>query len=383
MAHAASRPIALDAMGGDSGVLPLVRGAVDAVLQDRNPIILVGTDEVQKILEQLSSSTPGLAAARERGDLSFRLATDVVGMEDKPSWVLRHKKQSSMRLACDLVRDGGAVGVMSVANSGAMLATALLVLGRLDGVSRPAIATIMPSFSPCGRTVLVDAGANTECEPLHLAQWGLLGSIYLEHAFSQASPAVGVLSNGEEDTKGTELVREALALLRQTSLNVVGFCEGRDLNGGDVHVVVTDGFTGNVVLKTAEGVFSFMTKVIKQTFEQGNVVDQLGGLLSKPGWGRIREHLDPREFGAAPLLGLKQPAFIAHGKSDAHAVRCGLRAVRRFVDVDVCGHLGSALASAPSTLLRVRSEGAQDAHGGEVVVDLGSSPTGNPSDAGS
>jgi glycerol-3-phosphate acyltransferase PlsX len=183
----------------------------------------------------------------------------------------------------------------------------------------------------------------------------VLGSVYLQFAFGQQRPAIGVLSNGEEDTKGTPLVRAALALLRQTDLNVVGFCEGRDLNAGAVHVVVTDGFTGNVVLKTAEGVFSFMSAVIKRTFSEGTPVDQLGGLLSKPGWARIKRELDPREFGAAPLLGLRRPVFIGHGKSDAHAVRCGLRAVRRFVETDVTEHLVEALASLPEALAQRRT----------------------------
>lgn len=351
MNTAASLPIALDAMGGDRGVVPLVEGAVRAIVDDGARVILVGRrPELEACLDDVDGKA--WRARLAAGSLTLAHAGDVVTMDDKPAEVVRRKKGSSMRLACDLVARGEASACVSVANSGAMYATALFSIGRLPGVARPAIATLLPSLSTCGYALLVDAGANTECEPLHLAQWGLLGGVYLERSCGQARPAVGVLSNGEEDSKGTPLVREALALLRQSDAHVVGFCEGRDLNGGEVHVVVTDGFTGNIVLKTAEGVFSFMSAVIKCTFSEGSVIDRLGGLLSQPGWGRIRQELDPREFGAAPLLGLKKPVFIAHGKSDAVAVRAAIRAARRFVDVDVTDHLISALARNPALARR-------------------------------
>ncbi|MDP2340894.1 MAG: phosphate acyltransferase PlsX [Deltaproteobacteria bacterium] len=340
------QPIALDAMGGDLGVQPLIEGALQAVLEDGAVVVVVGTPEARACLDACNrSKTHGDRAhqAREQGRLQFVDAVDVVTMDDKPAAAVRLKKQSSMRIACDLVESGKAAVVVSVGNSGAMMANASFVFGRLPRVVRPAIGTVLPSFAPRKRTLLVDAGANSVCEALHLAQFGVLGSVYLEHAFGQQSPAVAVLSNGEEEHKGTPLTREALALLKRTDLHVVGFCEGRDLNEGRVHVVVTDGFTGNVVLKAAEGVFSFMGRVIKETFEQGSIVDKLGGLLSKPGWARIKEELDPREFGAAPLLGLRRPAFIAHGKSDAHAVRSAIRAARRFVDHDVTAHMATAI----------------------------------------
>ena len=375
MNAAASSPIALDAMGGDCGLQPLVEGALSAIADDGARIVLVGRRP--ELVAALNVAEPRWQAFEDRRDLSLVHADDVVTMDDKAADAARKKKQSSMRVACDVVALGpgnphapgvGAAGVLSMGNTGAMLATALLAVGRLPGVARPAIATILPSLSPSGRTLLLDAGANSECEALHLAQWGVLGSVYLEFAFGQQRPAVGVLSNGEEDHKGTTLVREALALLRQTNLNIVGFCEGRDLNAGAVHVVVTDGFTGNIVLKTAEGVFSFMSAVIKRTFSEGTPVDKLGGLLSKPGWARIKRELDPREFGAAPLLGLRRPVFIGHGKSDAHAVRCGLRAVRRYVDADVTEHLVEALSSLPPALAHKRHAHAVVASAVAVAV---------------
>ncbi|HEY1098294.1 MAG TPA: phosphate acyltransferase PlsX [Myxococcota bacterium] len=346
MTVTSSAPLALDAMGGDCGVAPLIEGALGAI-DDGASVVVVGRQpELEAALDV--AATARWRSLLDSGRLRLVDAPDVVTMDDKPAEALRKKKQSSMRIACDLVKNGEASGVVSTGNSGAMLATALFTLGRIEGVARPAIATVLPSFAPCGLTLLVDAGANIDCEPLFLAQWGVLGAVYMQNAFGQQRPVVGVLSNGEEDHKGTPLVREALALLRQTDANVMGFCEGRDINAGEVHVVVTDGFTGNLVLKTAEGVFSFMTKTIKQTFEQGTPLDMLGGLLSKPGYARMRRTLDPREFGAAPLLGLSRPAFIAHGKSDAVAVRAGLRALRRFVDKDVTEQLVAALARNPA-----------------------------------
>lgn len=366
MSTAASLPIALDAMGGDRGVLPLVEGASRSIVDDGARVILIGhRDAIEACLDEVDGKA--WRARIASGALAIEHADDVVTMDDKPRDAVRKKKRSSMRVACDLVAARRASAAISVGNSGAMYATALVAVGRLPGVARPAIATLLPALSSSGRSLLVDAGANVDCEPLHLAQWGLLGSVYLERACGQVRPRVGVLSNGEEDTKGTPLVREALALLRlaaqQTDLHVVGFCEGRDLNTGDVDVIVTDGFTGNIVLKTAEGVFSFMSAVIKRTFSEGSVVDKAAGLLSQPGWAKIKRELDPREFGAAPLLGLRQPVFIAHGKSDAVAVRAAIRAARRFVDVEITGHLVAALAQAPALALR-KAGGDDDGHDG-------------------
>lgn len=355
-------------MGGDRGTAVVVEGALAAVVHDNERVTVVG--RASEIHAALDAALP--CWRRDHGDaLRVVNADDVVTMDDKASDAARKKKRSSMRVATDLVADGagnthdpgqGACGMLSTGNTGALLATALLSMGRLPGVARPAIATTLPSLSAIGRSVLIDAGANTECDAVHLGQWGLLASVFLEKAYGQVRPAIGVLSNGEEDNKGTPLTRDALALLRQTSLNVVGFCEGRDLNEGVVHVVVTDGFTGNVVLKTAEGVFSFMSAVIRKTFSDGTPIDRLGGLLSQPGWNKIRAALDPREFGAAPLLGLAAPAFIAHGKSDALAVRSGIRAVRRFVDADVVNSIKGALDAEPALAHKRKADHADVDH---------------------
>jgi glycerol-3-phosphate acyltransferase PlsX len=339
--HVPALPVALDVMGGDLGVDVALQGAVRAVVADGARVVVVGLPEL------------GARVAREHaaliasGRLAFVAADDVVTMDDKPAAAVRNRRRSSMRVACELVQGGRCAAVLSTGNSGAFAATASFVFGRLDGVLRPAIAAPVPSLGRSGHALLLDAGANVECTPLHLAQWGVLGSAYLAASTGHPRPATGVLGNGEEEHKGTALTRGALALLRQTDVHVTGPCEGRDLLHGGVDVVVTDGFTGNVALKTAEGVVSFLGHLVKDTFGNGSLVDRLGGALSKPGWDRIRARLDPRETGAAPLLGLRRPAFVAHGKSDAHAVRCGLRAARRSVDNDVEHALAAAIARNP------------------------------------
>jgi glycerol-3-phosphate acyltransferase PlsX len=336
-------PIALDAMGGDHGPAPNVEGAAAAIRNEGLRVVLVGDEaairaqvEAQRAADLLSS-----------GSLTIRHAPDVVTMDDKPAQAARKKKDSSLRIACDLVEKGEASGALSAGNSGAMMATALLVFGRIDGVLRPAIGTMLPSATATGLVHLVDAGANTDCEPAHLAQWAALGATYVKHVSGVARPRVGVVSNGEEESKGTELTRGALALVkhlpRVLPVEVVGYVEGRDLNKGSVDVVVTDGFTGNVMLKTAEGVFRFVTAQIKQGYERGGLVDKLGGALSTGMFDRMRKRLDPREFGAAPLLGLARPAFIAHGSSDGYAIRRGLGAVAAFTKNDVGAQLRQAV----------------------------------------
>lgn len=274
-------------------------------------------------------------------------------MEDKPAAAARKKKDSSMRVACELVAAGEACGVLSAGNSGAFLATALVVFGRMDGVLRPAIGTLLPAQSPFGLVHLVDAGANVECEPEQLAQWAVLATTALHTVHGVAKPTVAVLSNGEEDTKGTALTRATLALLRTLPLEVVGYVEGRDITAGKAHVVVTDGFTGNVTLKTAEGVFRSLSAWIREGYAQGSVLEKVGGALSRSMFARLRSRLDPREFGAAPFLGLDRPAFVAHGSSDAYAIRRGIGAVRAWAQHDVAAHMRAAIARTLPLLARM------------------------------
>lgn len=336
-------PVAVDAMGGDFGPAPVIAGVLEAIRLDGARVIVVGDEAA--IAQH--ATAPELFAD---GRLAVVHAAEVVTMDDPPAVAARRKRDSSMRKACDLVAEGRAAAALSPGNSGGLMATGLLCHGRIDGVLRPAFATLMPARSSIGVSLLVDAGANTECEPAHLAQWGILGATYLERVFGLARPRVGVVANGHEDSKGTALTRDALALLRKTDVNVAGHVEGRDLNVGEVHVFVTDGFTGNVMLKTAEGVFRFMSDEIKAGYVAGGVVDKLGGLLSRGMFARLRSKLDPREVGAAPLFGLARPTFKAHGSSDAHAIRRGIAAARRYVAQGVDQHFAAAIAQNAAAL---------------------------------
>jgi glycerol-3-phosphate acyltransferase PlsX len=336
-----SLPVALDAMGGDGGAAPNIEGALAAARHEDARVILVGDSAaITRELER-HGAHPNVTVAH---------ASERIEMGDKPADAARKKKDSSMRVACDLVAKGAACGALSAGNSGAMLATSLLVFGRIDGVARPAIGTMLPTLSPIGASMLVDAGANTECTARHLAEWAILGATYVERVHGLARPPVGVVSNGEEDTKGTPLTRDALALLRRTDLHVLGHVEGRTLNAGACVVFVTDGFTGNVLLKTAEGVFTFVKGRIRAAYERGSLVEKLGGALSQSVFARISSELDPRELGAAPLLGLARPAFIAHGSSDAYAIRRAIGRVRAFAQHDLVEHMKDALAKNAAAL---------------------------------
>jgi glycerol-3-phosphate acyltransferase PlsX len=333
-------PVALDAMGGDHGLGPNIEGAALAARADGAHVILVG-DEAAMLAELVRCSARDLLG----GPLTMRHAPDVVEMDEKPATAARRKKDSSMRRAADLVQAGEACGVLSAGNSGAMMATALLVFGRITGTARPAIGTMLPSST--GRLAhLVDAGANVDCEPFHLAQWAVLASTYLERTYGIERPRVAVVSNGEEEAKGTDLTRATVALLKAVpSINLVGYVEGSFLNSGMVDVFVTDGFTGNVMLMRGVGVFRFMLSELNKGYATGSLAEKLGGALSRPMFERLRQRLDPREFAAAPLLGLARPAFIAHGTSDAYTIRRGIGAVRTYARNDLLAHMRAAIAA--------------------------------------
>lgn len=336
--------VALDVMGGDGGANVAIAGAVAAAQEDGARVLLVGDERV--IRAELARA--GGDVHVQRGSLAIFHAPDSVAIDDKPAAAARSKTTSSMRLACDLVLRGEASGALSAGSSGAWMATALLTFGRIAGVHRPAIGTAVPAFTKSGFAHLVDAGANTRCDALHLAQWAALAAVWCQHARGVERPRIGVVSNGGEDTKGTELTRAALVLIRQLPsaipVDVVGHVEGHDLNRGTVDVLVTDGFTGNVMLKTAEGMFRFMSEHIRRAYADGSWKERLGGALSRTLFARMRTRLDPREFGAAPLLGLARPAFVAHGSSDAYAIRRGIHAVRGFAHEALATRMADAIA---------------------------------------
>jgi len=316
------RAVAVDAMGGDHAPLAIVQGAVECARLDQIPIHLVGDEaQIKALVHKLGASDQ-----INQSILSIVPSECVVAMDDKPSGALR-KKGSSMHVACDLVVRGEACGALSAGNSGAMMAIATLQIGRVDGVIRPAIAALFPSQK--GYCVVTDAGANVDCTPEMLVQFALLGTAFSKGFFGIENPRVAVVSNGEEEGKGTDLTRAALAKIREASLLCDGYCEGRDIFEGRVDVAVCDGFTGNVLLKTAEGTAKHFARLIKDSVESSSVFVRLGALLMRPAFKRVRSKMDPREYGAAPLLGLKAPVFIAHGNSDSYAIRKAIQFVAR------------------------------------------------------
>ncbi|MEW5848690.1 MAG: phosphate acyltransferase PlsX [Myxococcota bacterium] len=325
--------IAYDAMGLDHGPAMAVAGALEGVRKHGVHVIMVGQEDVLKeeLRKQGGSSLLGQT-------IRIQHASEVATMEDKPSEAIRKKKDSSMRVAYDLVKAGEAAGVVSAGNSGVSLGLALLVLGRIRGVLRPAIASLIPrpNEKVGGHTVLLDSGANTVVAPGHLVQWAFLGDVYARVVRGMPNPRVGILSNGEEDSKGTDATRAANEALKSVrhGLNYMGYCEGRDVTTGGVDVVVTDGFTGNVVLKTIEGVGRAVKEGLENHFRQ-SLLTKMQYLLVANVFQRIRKAADYRNIGGAPMLGVKGVSIVAHGGSDAVALGHALRVARLHVNVRI------------------------------------------------
>ncbi len=329
-----SKPrIAVDAMGGDFGPHVVVPGALHAARTGKAEIILVGDEDA--IRAQLDRhDARGLP-------VSVVHASQVVEMEEKPTEALRRKKDSSIQVACNLVRDGAADGVISAGHSGATLACAMFTIGRAPGVERPALATFMPTErSHC---VIIDVGANVDCKPFHLLQFGVMASVLAKTMLGRPNPAVALLSNGEESGKGNMLVKEAFELLRLSSLNFVGNIEGRDLFTGNVDVVVCDGFVGNVVVKQAEGLATSLGRLLKGELRRG-FFGKIGTMLALNALKRFSRLVDYAEYGGAPLLGLKGICLICHGASNSKAMSSAVRMAARFVEMEANTHLSEAVA---------------------------------------
>ncbi|MBI5461489.1 MAG: phosphate acyltransferase PlsX [Gammaproteobacteria bacterium] len=303
--------IALDAMGGDHGADTVVPAALD-LLQHRDDVclILVGDQaQLQQRLEQ---------AGYRGGDHRLRIhhATEVVGMDESPSRALRSKKDSSMRVAIDLVKDGQAQACVSAGNTGALMATARYVLKTLPGIDRPAISSEIPSIE--GFTQVLDLGANVDCTAEHLFQFAVMGSVLASAVHGLDKPRVGLLNIGEEEIKGNDQVKDAARVLSGSSLNYIGFVEGDDVYTGGVDVVVCDGFVGNVALKTTEGVAKMISHFMREAFSR-NPLTKLAGLLVMPILKAFRSRIDPRRYNGASLLGLRGIVIKSHGGADALA----------------------------------------------------------------
>ncbi len=316
--------IALDAMGGDHAPEAIVRGGVAAARRFGAHVVLVGDRDV--LSEQLERiGVKGLP-------LSVHHASQVVDMDESPSVAVRRKKDSSMRVALELVRSGGAAAAVSSGNSGAFMGMAMLALRLLPGVERPAIGTLLPS--PKGMRVCLDVGANVECQPLHLVQFAVMGEVFAHYMLGLTRPRVGILSNGEESSKGTDLTRAAHEMLTKMTINYTGYVEGRDIFMGDVDVIVTDGFTGNVVLKASEGIAKAITEMIKEEISAG-FFSKIGYLFAQRAFKRLKGRIDYREIGGAPLLGVNGTAIICHGSSNATAIANAIRVAMEMTDKKV------------------------------------------------
>jgi glycerol-3-phosphate acyltransferase PlsX len=319
------RTVAVDAMGGDSAPGPEVEGAVAAVRESLARVILVG-DQGRLEAELAKHDARGLDG------LAIKHASEVIRMEDHPAVAAKGKKDSSMRVAFELAKSGGADAIVSAGNSGAVLACGLFVMRRISGVERPGIVTTFPTVD--GVCALIDMGANVDCRPEILAQFAVLGSVYARLLHKKARPRVGVLSNGEEAMKGTDLTRgthKLLAAPGDKDFEFVGYVEGRDIFNGKCDVVVTDGFTGNVVLKTSEGAAAAITAIIKREI-LSTTLGKLGALFLKPTFARLRQVLDVDEHGGAPLVGVDGVAILTHGAATACALKNGIRVAASLVE---------------------------------------------------
>ena len=328
--------IAVDAMGGDVGPAVTVQGALDAARDYELDVTLVGD---QATIERELAHRKGYAAAR--GRITVRHASQVIEMGESPTQALRRKRDSSMRVAASLVRDGEAAAFISAGNTGAAMAIAMFTLGVLQGVDRPAIAVVLPNKQ--GRTVLLDVGANVDPKPWHLVQYAVMGHVYAKDLLGVTNPRVGLLSVGEEEGKGNELVREVFKTIEATPLNFVGNVEGRDLYNGQVDVVVTDGFTGNVCLKVSESLADMVVQLIRVELMRTPMA-RVGALLVRPAFRRFWKRVDYTEMGGAPFLEINGTCIISHGASPPRAVKNAIRVAAEWVRMDVNAHIRAALS---------------------------------------
>ena len=337
--------IIIDAMGGDNAPDAIVKGAVDAQREFGVDIVLVGREaEVKRCLADCGA---------EAGEhLAVQNADEVIDMHDDPSMAVRQKKNSSMAVALDLLHAGEGDAVISAGSTGALLTGATLKVKRIRGIRRAAMAPVLPNGGK--GTVLIDCGANVDCTPEYLLQFGYMGSFYSSKVLGVENPRVGLLSNGSEDTKGTALCKEAHALLREAGeagrLNFIGNVEGTDVFAGKADVIVADGFSGNIMLKTAEGTIKFLMKNIKGCLT-ASFSAKLGALLVKKNLGKLKKMMDVSEVGGTAFLGIQRPVIKAHGSSDARAIRSAVKQAIAFVQSGFTAEIENNIA-----YMRLRSE---------------------------
>ena len=324
--------LVLDAMGSDQYPDPEIRAAIDFSTQFNEEILLVGNEEILN---------PKLAqASGDKSKVRVVHAPDILEMWDKPVENARKKPLNSMAVGLNLLKTGEGQAFVSAGNTGGVMFNALRVLGRLPGVHRPALTTKFPMKS--GQFVLLDIGANADCRPDFLVQFAIMGSIYAEKVLKVKTPKVGLLSNGEESGKGNQLVKDTYHLLEECGINYIGNVEAKDVFNGAADVVVTDGFTGNIFLKSSEAVGKMLFDIIKQCLTSSPIY-KLGGAIIKPALKPVKKMMDPAEVGAAPLLGIDGLVFVGHGRSDARALISALKIAHESVQSDLLGSLRTGI----------------------------------------
>ena len=329
--------IVVDAMGSDNYPAPDVEGAVMAARDYGVEIIIVGDEsKIKPILDsQNAADLP----------ISIVHAPEMLTMEDKGVALAlkarRPNAKNSMAIGVDLVKNGDADAFVTMGNTGACLATSYFRLGTIPGVDLPTLAVAFPSKA--GSFLLVDLGANPDCKAENLLQFAIMGSIYSEKVRGIKSPRVALISNGEEEGKGNELVKATIPLLKNSQLNYIGCVEGKEVYGGNVDVIVMDGFTGNVFLKASEAIAKLLNETIREAIMSGGLLSKIGGLLIKPAMGKVKKMLDPSEYGAATLLGVNGLVFIGHGRSDARAVQVAVRVAKEAIEANVLDSMKDAI----------------------------------------
>ena len=322
--------ILLDAMGGDNAPDANIKGAIKAINQVKADIILIGKEDVirAKVKEFYGKEIEEISSR-----LKIKNATETIEMEDKPTVAIKHKKDSSMVVGFKMLKEGEGDVFISAGNSGALLTGATLLVGRIKGIDRPALAGILPSYK--SRLLLIDAGSNTNCKPINLLQFAQMSSIYLHNTFGIERPAIGLLNIGTEETKGNELTRESYQLLKEKAdelnINFIGNVEGRDAFSGKVDAIVTDGFTGNVFLKTTEGLGKLVKTTLTESLKK-NIWTKIGAIPSLPAINSLKKAMDYKSYGGALFLGVKKPVVKAHGSSDEILFEFTIKQAEKFVE---------------------------------------------------
>src|SRR5271165_5146978 len=359
--------IALDAMGADRAPKPEIEGAILAARHYDVEVVLVGKEEV--IEGELD-----LHRFWRRLPISIVDAREVVGMHEKAAQAVRAKRDSSLRVGLRLVRDGKAAGFVTAGNTGAAMATAKMVLGAIPGVDRPALAAVFPTAQGTA-TILIDVGANVDSKPQNLQQFAIMGDVYFRTIFADRFPTsehprVGVLSIGEEESKGNELTKEAFKLIKELPLNFVGNVEGRDLFNGQADVLVCDGFVGNVALKISEGMVEIVRFLLKQSL-QATISSQVGFLLSRKAFADFKKRLDYSEYGGAPLLGIKGVCIVSHGSSNSNAIKNAVRVAMEFATSEMNHVIEHRIADASSQLENHNGKSTLASHAGSMGRGMG------------